>query len=266
MTINEARTVLGRDPLTDAAANRPMVLTASGYVPLGQEAPVKKRPGYVTRFDPYHDERGRFTTADGVGTGADQPAQGRVQVASNDPHMPVRVAGAEPPPEVPEEENRSGEDENRGRSESVDPFVRQQFDRWNAATETLQALDPQNPRTYLTSPDWVPTDQNIADINAEIAKVAVQRATDFWMPGGALIGTPGNGPDVREVPGGAKAAQDAFDYLSVGSTPYTGTYPGTMVVLPGNVGWVGLRNNSDGIPTVDVRVPGVIRSTRFHYK
>ncbi len=42
LTINEARTVLGRDPLTDAAANRPMVLTASGYVPLGQEAPQKR--------------------------------------------------------------------------------------------------------------------------------------------------------------------------------------------------------------------------------
>ncbi len=42
LTINEARTVLGRDPLAEAAANRPMVLTASGYVPLGQEAPAAK--------------------------------------------------------------------------------------------------------------------------------------------------------------------------------------------------------------------------------
>ena len=37
LTINEARVALGREPLADAAANKPMVLTGSGYVPLGQE-------------------------------------------------------------------------------------------------------------------------------------------------------------------------------------------------------------------------------------
>jgi hypothetical protein len=38
MTINEVRTALGRDPLDDEAANKPLVLTATGYVPLGAEA------------------------------------------------------------------------------------------------------------------------------------------------------------------------------------------------------------------------------------
>jgi len=38
LTINEARVVLGRDPLSEAAANRPMVLTPSGYVPLEKQA------------------------------------------------------------------------------------------------------------------------------------------------------------------------------------------------------------------------------------
>ncbi|WOJ88047.1 phage portal protein [Methylocapsa polymorpha] len=34
LTINEARAVLGREPVADASANRPMTLTASGYVAL----------------------------------------------------------------------------------------------------------------------------------------------------------------------------------------------------------------------------------------
>ncbi len=114
----------------------------------------------------------------------------------------------------------------------------------------------------------MPTDQNIADLNAEIVKVATQRATDFVMPDGNFIGTPGNGPDVRNLPGGAQAAQDAFDYLSVGGTPYSGSYSqsGQMVVLPGGVGWVGRRTNRNGIPTLDIRVTSTFGSIRFHYK
>lgn len=34
LTLNEARALLGRDPLTDPAADKPMALTANGYVPL----------------------------------------------------------------------------------------------------------------------------------------------------------------------------------------------------------------------------------------
>jgi hypothetical protein len=38
LTINEARAALGRDPLAEPAANKPMALTGAGYVPLGQAA------------------------------------------------------------------------------------------------------------------------------------------------------------------------------------------------------------------------------------
>ncbi|MGH7736895.1 MAG: phage portal protein, partial [Candidatus Tyrphobacter sp.] len=38
LTINEARASLGRDPLVDAAANKPMALTGNGYVALGDQA------------------------------------------------------------------------------------------------------------------------------------------------------------------------------------------------------------------------------------
>ena len=37
LTLNEARAVLGRDPLADGAADAPMALTASGYVPIAPQ-------------------------------------------------------------------------------------------------------------------------------------------------------------------------------------------------------------------------------------
>ena len=40
LTINEARAMLGRDPLPDPAADRAMALTGAGYVPLGGAAPA----------------------------------------------------------------------------------------------------------------------------------------------------------------------------------------------------------------------------------
>jgi phage portal protein BeeE len=48
LTINEARVALGREPLADAAANKPMVLTGAGYVPLGQEEQGKQIQNKLT--------------------------------------------------------------------------------------------------------------------------------------------------------------------------------------------------------------------------
>jgi len=61
-----ARVALGRDPYPDAAANRPMTLTGQGYVALGAQV------AQVAKFNPYHDERGRFTTANGVSAASPQ--------------------------------------------------------------------------------------------------------------------------------------------------------------------------------------------------
>ena len=45
LTLNEARAALGREPLVDKAADMPMAMTGSGYVPLGQtiEFPLTAR-------------------------------------------------------------------------------------------------------------------------------------------------------------------------------------------------------------------------------
>jgi hypothetical protein len=54
-----------------------------------------------------------------------------------------------------------------------------------------------------------------------------------------------------------------FNQLTAGGTPYTGSYPGTSVSLPGG-GFVGMRpvatgTGSRAIPamTIDVKIPGI---------
>jgi hypothetical protein len=82
LTINEVRAALGREPLANAAANEPMALTGTGYVALGATPPAaQKSADRVAKFNPHHDERGRFAAADGVGGAVGKPADSGVQVA-----------------------------------------------------------------------------------------------------------------------------------------------------------------------------------------
>lgn len=92
---------------------------------------------------------------------------------------------------------------------------------------------------------------------------------DVLMPGGNPIGTPGGRnkcrPDIREVPGGQKAAEGFFrDLVQGGSSNTPAGYPGIGMDLPGG-GWVGLRPVSkSGPPTIDVDVTGVpIKKLKF---
>ena len=111
----------------------------------------------------------------------------------------------------------------------------------------------------------MPSNEAIGAVNKEAARIATQRVLDFVKPRGTLIGRPGDAADVRMVPGGQQAAVNAYNYLTVGGAPYTGSYPGTMVVLPGGI-YVGIRTNRDGLPTVDVNLPDKLGSVRFHYE
>ena len=58
-----------------------MTLTGQGYVPLGQAQTAQ-----VGKFNPYHDESGRFTTADGAGgsTSPKSSADDGVHIAENE--------------------------------------------------------------------------------------------------------------------------------------------------------------------------------------
>jgi hypothetical protein len=84
------------------------------------------------------------------------------------------------------------------------------------------------------------------------------------MPEGNPIGKAGGGRDIRMVTGGATAAQNAFEYLSVGGADVTPSgYASTLVQLPGRAGYVGLRSSESG-PAVDVNVSGLPYRT-LHY-
>jgi hypothetical protein len=187
---------------------------------------------------------------------------------------PARAAGISPStPEVrngspllmqvqaiePEEESR------RLLEEFTDPTAELRIAQYNTAISTLRQLDPNNPQlSSLAGPGWVPSNETIAIINAEVAKVTTQRVTSFVMPGGTPIGVAGEGRDIRIVPGGATAAQEAFNYLSLaGKNETPPGYTGTLIRLPGNAGYVGLRSSRTG-PAVDVNVLGVPYRT-LHY-
>lgn len=85
------------------------------------------------------------------------------------------------------------------------------------------------------------------------------------MPGGAPIGQPGMGLDVRELPGGLEAATDLFDYLRVGGTVYRSVQNLTIVELPANAGYITSRPVSgSGSPAIDVNVLGSRLKIHFH--
>jgi hypothetical protein len=160
-----------------------------------------------------------------------------------------------------------GEEDERAPEDMLDPNVPLRQAQWDTAIATLRAIDPDNAQlSSLTAPGWVPSNQDIALINQEIGMAVTRRVTDFVMPSGHPIGRQGGNVDVRVLQGGAKAAQKAFDYLSVGGTSLTGDYPGTLVKLPGDAGFVGLLTNSQGIPTVDLNLPSAFGVLRLHYQ
>jgi hypothetical protein len=78
LTLNELRDALGLDPYTNAAADRPMVLTATGYVPIEAGAGASTRAGV-------HGQ--------GVDVAAKSVASFVLKAASDDPKHPGWPAG-----------------------------------------------------------------------------------------------------------------------------------------------------------------------------
>lgn len=94
-------------------------------------------------------------------------------------------------------------------------------------------------------------------------------ADDLLLPGGIPLGNPGgkakNRPNIREVTGGQKAADELFNNLGTGGTANTPAgYPGIGVDVAGG-GWAGLRPVSkSGPPTIDLNIPSIpIKKIKF---
>lgn len=122
----------------------------------------------------------------------------------------------------------------------------------------MRRIDPGNPNlTYFANPGA--TNQAALDrLHSVIEAASIKRVTDRVMPGGVPVGRRGSGPDIRELPGGAKAAEELFNYLRVGGTVHISDSKLTVVKLPGSAGFITFRHASrSGNPAIDINVPGL---------
>jgi hypothetical protein len=175
------------------------------------------------------------------------------------------TAGAPParPPSIQIAQN----EEERAPEELLDPVgpVRQAV--WEARIALLRRIDPDNANlTYFANPKSPPSQAALARLDAAIEAAAVRRVTDKVMPGGRPIGRPGDGRQVRELPGGPQAAADLFEYLRVGGQQAEKPdLEGLLVRLPGRAGYITFRATSrSGSPAIDINVPG-ISFRRIHF-
>jgi hypothetical protein len=133
LTLNEMRDALGLDPFDNAAADRPMVLTATGFVPIeanagqqkaganGQDANAQRAPA-VQKYSPDqprvvagNPDGGQWTTGDG---GSGWPSSSS-DVAGGGPGYPTRYAALETGTRTD-----AGGDRENGRSASTDVTIK----------------------------------------------------------------------------------------------------------------------------------------------
>ena len=136
---------------------------------------------------------------------------------------------------------------------------------WDARIALLRRIDPDNPQlTYFANPNSPPRQDALDRLDAAIEAASVKRVAHKIMPNGRPIGSRGGGLDVRELPGGTEAARDLFDYLRVGGTEHRSTPNMTIIKLPGDAGFLTLRQRSrSGDTAIDVNVPGVRLKLHF---
>jgi|GEM_PF-796481 HK97 family phage portal protein len=91
----------------------------------------------------------------------------------------------------------------------------------------------------------------------EDAAAFTQKLVDILAPDGEPIGEAGYQPWIRELSGGADAAEQMFSDLTEGGALDTSsTYPGTSYIMPDS-SMIGYRAVSDsGEPTIDINIQG----------
>jgi hypothetical protein len=150
------------------------------------------------------------------------------------------------------------EEEERAPEELLDPVgpVRQAV--WDARIALLRRIDPANPSlTYFANPGTPPGPAALGRLNAAIEAAAIKRVADKVMPNGVPIGRRGRGEDIRELPGGIRAAEDLFDFLRVAGTDYRSEPNLKIVKLLGQDAFITYRPvSTSGSPAIDVNIPG----------
>jgi hypothetical protein len=110
----------------------------------------------------------------------------------------------------------------------------------------------------LTAPEWVPRQEDLDVLYAEIRAATLRRVAKRLIPGGTPIGAPGDSWRVRELPGGLSGAQRLFADLSVGGIARPSSPNITVVELPARAGYVTPRPQStSGGPAIDINVPEI---------
>ena len=160
-TVNEARSELGLDPVT--GGDVPLVFTGSGPVPLAKAAGVP-----LTKYgaDQPRDERGRWTNG-----GGDAP----LQIAANDDGSRSDAGGVSPRQVAAGAE----EDETRREEEISDTAAPVRRALFASYQTKLRALDPANRQAAsLTTPDWVPRDEDVRDVKDALDEAIQKVAAD----------------------------------------------------------------------------------------
>jgi hypothetical protein len=89
------------------------------------------------------------------------------------------------------------------------------------------------------------------------ASAVTQRLINLLAPNGVLIGAAGSRPWIRELFGGSDVAEQMFQDLTEGGTPYMpATYTGTAGYMMRDGSWIGYRPISESeLPTIDLNIP-----------
>jgi hypothetical protein len=99
-----------------------------------------------------------------------------------------------------------------------------------------------------------------------LAEAVLPNTAGLLMPGGSLIGIPGESLGVRVATGGALAAGRLFTQLTRGATQVTATtYKGVLMQLPKG-GTVGLRLSTKYGPTIDINLEDFPLLEKIHFR
>jgi hypothetical protein len=151
------------------------------------------------KFNPYHDELGRFTFAPGGGEDDsdddDDNDASPSEIARNFLSWALSLVGTAHAQEADDEDNKP--------TEGNDTFGDIKAEYYFSSLQILYELDPDNHDfDSISGPDWVPSDDEINRLNVAISAASQQRVMNFVMPNDEPVGEEGSSSEIRVLPGG----------------------------------------------------------------
>jgi hypothetical protein len=242
LTLNEMRDALGLDPFDNAAADRPMVLTATGYVPIeanadgegatvganGQGRSTRSSASAIQKYSPYqprvpagNSDGGQWT----MGDGGIEAAESTNESDQNGSLRPLQYAALETATRTdaadvanPGTQYAAGNEEEEFRenragtplegTEEQQARLQSSDVAWRTVLSQVRKLDPSwKPSPVLADPTSI--EGNIAELKAwtEEAKGYLSRLRDLGLPRDPRTGD-------LVSPGQAKTGNPFIDYTT----------------------------------------------------